>query len=222
MDFHIIKQQNILSNMISCLSSILLKIIFNIIFITCKWVVVNEDVLKNNKKNSLLICIWHCNLVYFSQFFKKYNYPIWAISSTHKDSQILARVLRSWGIKLIKGSSTRGWFNVIKKMSALFINKKSSVIVTVDGPKGPAKIAKKGSVKIANKYNVPVLAASATSSAYWSLPSWDQTKIPKPFSTIYISFENHFFDQKNISSEKISKYINRNEKKLYQSINEPN
>ena len=119
MDFHIIKQQNILSNMISCLSSILLKIIFNIIFITCKWVVVNEDVLKNNKKNSLLICIWHCNLVYFSQFFKKHNYPIWAISSTHKDSQILARVLRSWGIKLIKGSSPRGWFNVIKKLSAL-------------------------------------------------------------------------------------------------------
>lgn len=222
MDFHILKQRNILLNMISYLSSILLKIILNIIFITCRWVVINEGALKNSKKNSLLICIWHCNLVYFSQFFKKYKYPIWAISSTHKDSQILARVLKSWGIKLIKGSSTRGWFNVIKKMSALFINKSSSIIVTVDGPKGPAKIAKKGSVKIANKYNVPVLAASATSSAYWSLPSWDQTKIPKPFSTIYISFENHFFDQKNVSSEKISEYINSNEKKLYQSFNESN
>ena len=89
-------------------------------------------------------------------------------------------------------------------------------------PRVLQKLQKKGSVKIANKYNVPVLAASATSSAYWSLPSWDQTKIPKPFSTIYISFENHFFDQKNVSSEKISEYINSNEKKLYQSFNESN
>ena len=50
MDFHIIKQQNTLSNMISYLYSILLKIIFNIIFITCRWVVINEGALKNNKK----------------------------------------------------------------------------------------------------------------------------------------------------------------------------
>ena len=42
--------------------------------------------------------------------------------------------------------------------------------------KGPAKITKKGSVKIANKYNVPVLAASATSSTYWSLQAGTKQK----------------------------------------------
>ena len=65
-------------------------------------------------------------------------------------------------------------------MSNLFKNENAAIIVTVDGPKGPRKVAKEGSVKLAKKYNVPIVAASAISSSFWELPSWDKTKIPKP------------------------------------------
>lgn len=198
--------------------SSVLKIIFNIIFLTCKWVIINDDILKQHKNKPLLICIWHSHLVYFSRFFKNQKHQIWAISSTHKDSEILARILKAWKIKLIKGSSTRGWINVIKKMSSLF-KKNATIAVTVDGPKGPPKVAKEGSIKLAHKNNVPIVTATAISSSFWELPSWDKTKIPKPFSTVYIRFENHLLNKKNVSSKQISDYINNNQNKLNEAVN---
>ena len=204
--------------MISHVISLILKIIFNVIFFTCRWEIMNDDLLKKNKNKPLLICIWHSRLIFFPRFFKYIKYPVWGISSTHKDSEILARVLKSWGINLIKGSSTRGWINVIKQMSQLFKKENATIIVTVDGPKGPRKIAKEGSIKLAKKHNVPIVAASAISSSYWELPSWDQTKIPKPFSTIYVKFDEHYFNNDQINSENISKYIDDNQNQLTKEI----
>ena len=204
--------------MISNMISFILKFIFNIIFLTCKWKIINDDLLKKNKSKPLLICIWHSRLLFFSRFFKYIKYPVWGISSTHKDSKILARVLKSWGINLIKGSSTRGWINVIKQMSKLFQKENATIIVTADGPKGPKKIAKEGSIKLAKKHNVPVVAASAISSAFWELPSWDKTKIPKPFSTIYVKFDEHYFNDDQINSQNISKYIEDNQNQLTKEI----
>jgi len=204
--------------MISHIISFILKIIFNVIFFTCKWEIMNDDLLKKNKNKPLLICIWHSRLIFFSRFFKYIKYPVWGISSTHKDSEILARVLKSWGINLIKGSSTRGWINVIKQMSKLFKKENATIIVTVDGPKGPRKVAKEGSIKLAKKHNVPIVAASAISSSYWELPSWDQTKIPKPFSTIYVKFDEHYFNNDQINSKNISKYIDDNQNQLTKEI----
>jgi len=204
--------------MISHIISLILKIIFNVIFFTCKWEIMNDDLLKKNKNQPLLICIWHSRLIFFPRFFKYIKYPVWGISSTHKDSEILARVLKSWGINLIKGSSTRGWINVIKQMSKLFKKENATIIVTVDGPKGPRKVAKEGSIKLAKKHNVPIVAASAISSSYWELPSWDQTKIPKPFSTIYVKFDEYYFNNDQINSKNISKYIDDNQNQLTKEI----
>ena len=204
--------------MISHIISLILKIIFNVIFFTCRWKIINDDLLKKNKNKPLLICIWHSRLIFFSRFFQYIKYSVWGISSTHKDSEILARVLKSWGINLIKGSSTRGWINVIKQMSQLFKKENATIIVTVDGPKGPRKIAKEGSIKLAKKHNVPIVAASAISSSYWELPSWDQTKIPKPFSTIYVKFDEHYFNNDQINSKNISKYIDDNQNQLTKEI----
>ena len=204
--------------MISHIISLILKIIFNVIFFTCRWKIINDGLLKKNKNKPLLICIWHSRLIFFSRFFKYSKYQVWGISSTHKDSKILARVLKSWGINLIKGSSTRGWINVIKQMRKLFKKENATIVVTADGPKGPKKIAKEGSIKLAKKHNVPVVAASAISSAFWELPSWDKTKIPKPFSTIYVKFDEHYFNDDQINSQNISKYIEDNQNQLTKEI----
>jgi len=104
------------------------------------------------------------------------------------------------------------------KALKLFQKENAAIIVTADGPKGPRKIAKEGSIKLAKKHNVPIVAASAISSSYWELPSWDQTKIPKPFSTIYVKFDEHYFNNDQINSQNISKYIEDNQNQLTKEI----
>lgn len=192
----------------------ILQIILKIIFMTCKWKIHNMSILKNaiDQNQPILICCWHNRFLYSAHFFKKYKINIWAISSTHRDSEIMAKILRGWGLQLIRGSSTRGWRNVLKKMMELFNKKETIIALTNDGPQGPALIAKKGSVMVAHKKNAQIISMSGISTKFWQLKSWDKTRIPKPFSTIHIQFGNPFQGFKNSDNEvqEITEYINEN------------
>jgi|TARA_B110000438_G_scaffold289012_1_gene323125 lysophospholipid acyltransferase (LPLAT)-like uncharacterized protein len=194
-----------------------LKIILNSIFVTCQWKFIEEKNLLSNSHKPRLICCWHSRSLFIARYLKNRKINSWGISSTHSDSEILATVLQSWKIKLIRGSSTRGWVKVIKKMILLFKNNKSLITVTSDGPKGPRKLAKMGSIDLAYKYNASIIATSAISSNYWTLPTWDKTKIPKPFSTIYIKFSIPY-DQQKPTQKIITAFINKNQSELEKHI----
>ena len=58
--------------------------------------------------------------------------------------------------------------------------------VTNDGPKGPPKIAKAGTVKMAIKNNAKIITMTAVASKYFEFNTWDKFRLPKPFSTINI------------------------------------
>ena len=196
--------------------SFLLKIVFNFLFWSCTLKVVDEDSLLNTNKTGapLLVCCWHSQAVLLARYFKLTSFDVWGVSSTHADSEVLARVLRSWNIKLIRGSSTRGWVNVIKKMFRLFKVPKSIVVVTPDGPRGPKKRAKSGAFKIAKKQNVQIVACALLSTRFWKLPSWDKTIIPRPFSKIYLKFSSPFPLDSKINTSSISLFIDQNQKTL--------
>ena len=163
------------------------------IFLTCRWKIHNIDSFNIARKNNrpVLLCCWHSRFVLVARYFKKIKLPIWAVSSTHRDSEIMGSILSQWGFELIKGSSTRGWNNVLKSMMRIFENNSSVIAITNDGPKGPPHVAKKGSVSLAIKKKVQIIAVSGTASSFYSLPSWDKTKIPKPFSK-YIKSMSHY------------------------------
>jgi len=201
-----------MTQLTSHLLSILLKIILNFSFATCRWIILDEkNILQGDRPK--LVCCWHSRSLFVARFFKYKKIESWGISSTHKDSQILARVLLSWDINLIRGSSSRGWVGVLKKMIVLFKDSSTIITVTSDGPKGPRKIPKMGSVDTAYKHGAEIIAASGISSRFWTLPSWDQTKVPKPFSTIYIRFSPHHKEKKP-SEKSIIRLINNNQSSL--------
>ena len=194
--------------------SALLKLILNSIFITCRWKVVGLESFNNaiKKNKPILLCSWHEHLLCVARYFKNNSLNLYGISSTHLDSEILAKILSSWKIKLIRGSSTRGWVSVLKKMLTVFKDPSSIIVLTNDGPKGPPKIAKEGSLSVAKKQGAQIVAISSYTNRSWRLNSWDKTLIPKPFSTIYINFSINYPDNKEINSDLITKFISDNAK----------
>ena len=58
---------------------------------------------------------------------------------------------------------------------------------TVDGPRGPARIAQPGAVWLAKASGNPVLPFHLESDRHWTIRSWDRTQIPKPFATVAIA-----------------------------------
>jgi lysophospholipid acyltransferase (LPLAT)-like uncharacterized protein len=58
---------------------------------------------------------------------------------------------------------------------------------TIDGPRGPARVAQPGAIWLAKASGNPVLPFHLEASRHWSLGSWDRTQIPKPFSTVALA-----------------------------------
>tara|TARA_B100001287_G_C22652030_1_gene515715 strand:+ start:763 stop:1416 length:654 start_codon:yes stop_codon:yes gene_type:complete len=200
----------------------LLSCILNSILMTCSWKTKNKDIfdLAHKQNRPIFLCCWHSRFILIASYFKKIKLSIWSISSTHKDSEMIAGILKNWGLSLIRGSSTRGWSHVIKQLMKVFKNKNSVVAITNDGPKGPPMVAKRGSVMLAIKNNAQIIAISAEASNYWTIPSWDRTIIPKPFSTIYVKFSEQFKTKqvRGKEEELVSSFISEN----YYSLIEDN
>jgi lysophospholipid acyltransferase (LPLAT)-like uncharacterized protein len=58
---------------------------------------------------------------------------------------------------------------------------------TVDGPRGPARVAQRGALFLAGATGHPVLPFHIEGDRYWSARSWDRGMIPKPFSSVAIA-----------------------------------
>ena len=144
----------------------------------------NLDAILDDTHSSLL-GVWHGRFLFPSYYLYSRNIDFWAIASKHKDAEVMAKILSRWGFGLIRGSSRKGGENVIKEMNKKFIEKQN-IAVTCDGPKGPPKYAKPGSVNIAVKNNCKIYTITGSATKYWKINSWDSFMLPKPFGTIYI------------------------------------
>jgi lysophospholipid acyltransferase (LPLAT)-like uncharacterized protein len=58
---------------------------------------------------------------------------------------------------------------------------------TIDGPRGPARVAQPGAVWLAKTTGNPVLPFHLEADRYWTTNSWDRTQIPKPFATVALA-----------------------------------
>lgn len=60
--------------------------------------------------------------------------------------------------------------------------------LTVDGPRGPAQRVKPGIIEMARVTGLPIVPYLPMPSRYWSFSSWDEFRLPKPFSRIDVHY----------------------------------
>ena len=58
---------------------------------------------------------------------------------------------------------------------------------TIDGPRGPARVAQPGAVFLAGATGHPVLPFHIEADRFWTAGRWDRTQVPKPFSTVALA-----------------------------------
>ena len=160
--------------------------IFQVLFFLNKVSIKGEEnLLKLIKSGSpIMLCVWHGRLL-FPSWYIRHHTTLHIISSRHADSELLAQILRHWGYGLIRGSTNKGGVRVIREMTEIF-NRGGIIAVTNDGPKGPARIAKSGSIGLAIKNNVKIITVTGSATKFWQMKSWDRFMLPKPFGKIQI------------------------------------
>lgn len=129
-----------------------------------------------------VLALWHEDLPAATAAFR--NRGIQAFISKSRDGELLASVALKLGYSVLRGSSTSGSSSVRHLLRPLREGK--TVAMALDGPKGPAKLAKPGTAWLAKTSGTKIWLVNATYGRHFRLRSWDKTVIPLPFSTVKV------------------------------------
>lgn len=136
-----------------------------------------------------------------------------ALTSKSKDGDLLAKVLKNWKYRVIRGSSSTGG-DVALGIMIDYAKNKSSITITPDGPRGPRHKLKAGAVITAKKSGLPLILAGVGFKKKRSLSSWDQFDVPSMFTKSKIIYSNPVYVSSDLSYEETSRVIEQCEEKL--------
>jgi lysophospholipid acyltransferase (LPLAT)-like uncharacterized protein len=128
-----------------------------------------------------IMAFWHGRILSGTWVFR--NRGIVVMASANFDGQWIARIIERFGFRVVTGSSSRGGARALLEMKRE-IERGRPVAFTLDGPRGPARVAQPGALWLAGATGSPILPFHAEGTSYWSTRSWDNTQVPKPFSTV--------------------------------------
>ena len=127
---------------------------------------------------------WHNRLLYFPAIFPKaVRERTVAVVSSSRDGQYVSDLISFFGIKAMRGSSKRHGANALLGATRA-LNEGYNVSFTPDGPRGPKYTMSRGPIHLASTQGAKLIPVSINASRYWSVKSWDNFQIPKPFSSL--------------------------------------
>jgi lysophospholipid acyltransferase (LPLAT)-like uncharacterized protein len=131
-----------------------------------------------------IMAFWHGRILPATVYFRRRGIVV--ITSENFDGQWIAGIIERFGYGTARGSTSRGGRKALLQLKRDMAAGKPAAF-TLDGPRGPARLAQPGAVWLAKVTGNPVVPFHIECSRHWTLKSWDRTQIPKPFATAAIA-----------------------------------
>jgi hypothetical protein len=151
--------------------------------------VAGEEAVKDLKKGDrpLIYVFWHRHILFVIHRFRKSGArPLISLSS---DGDLMAAIAAEFGMRPVRGSSSRGGARAFLEMARSVQEEKAEVLITADGPRGPAQLVKEGVVQLAAKTGALIIPIGWSASRLKVLEkSWDRFMIPLPFGRIRFAY----------------------------------
>jgi len=138
------------------------------------------------RRAPLIYAVWHGRILILPAIYGKRR-KVHAMASRHRDGELMARFLQCFGIESVRGSTTSGGSEALRRLAKL-LRSGAVVAVAPDGPRGPREIVQPGVIALAKLTGAPIVPVTASASRSWRLGSWDAFAIPKPFARVAICF----------------------------------
>jgi lysophospholipid acyltransferase (LPLAT)-like uncharacterized protein len=129
--------------------------------------------------------LWHNRLLIFPAVLRRF-FPQRrgaALISASRDGDLLTDAVQRFGYDVIRGSSSRLGASAILQLTQVLASG-SDVVITPDGPLGPAYELGPGIIFLAQKSGAAVLPMNLEYSHCWRLASWDRFILPRPFAKV--------------------------------------
>lgn len=131
--------------------------------------------------------LWHNRLLIFPRVLRRFfpNRHGAALISASRDGDLLADAIHRFGYDVVRGSSSRLGASAILQLTEVLASGRD-VVITPDGPRGPAYELGPGIIFLAQKSGAAVLPMNLEFSHCWRLGSWDRFIVPRPFSKVRV------------------------------------
>jgi lysophospholipid acyltransferase (LPLAT)-like uncharacterized protein len=148
-----------------------------------------------------ILALWHGRILPATLYWRERG--IVAMTSQNFDGEWIARLMSRFGFRAARGSTSRGASRALVQLRRE-LRAGHATAFTVDGPRGPARIAQPGAVWLAGATGHPVQPFHIEASRYWSAGSWDRGMIPKPFAKVAIAIGEPFLVP-NVEAETVER-----------------
>ncbi len=146
----------------------------------------------------ILFALWHGRMFLSIQAHR--GEGIVTMASRSKDGEVIARWLERNGYAVVRGSTTRGGGEALRRM-VRNVRSGRHAALTVDGPKGPPRIVQAGVVQLARLTGAWILPITFSASRPRFLASWDRYLLPLPFSRGFVAYGEPFPIPREMSDE---------------------
>lgn len=218
-NFKFILRKAAYSFLLTELITTLLKSYMFLVYFSSKKRFLNLEILVEAAQNKrpILIVFWHNRLMmipFIARAAKKQcrDYNFMTLSSKHGDGRFVGRTMEKFQFISIYGSTKNGRkasrgidFTSLRQILNGLKNG-YSIGLTPDGPRGPNQKINGNIIEIARISGAKILPVSYSSSRFIKLKTWDEFKIPLPFSKLCFYLDSQALEvAKDANPEEIEK-----------------
>jgi lysophospholipid acyltransferase (LPLAT)-like uncharacterized protein len=132
----------------------------------------------------IIVAFWHGRLLMMPFVYP--GQPATILISQHRDGEYISRIARHLGFLVERGSATRGGARAFRQL-VYTLKEGRNVVITPDGPKGPARRVKSGVIELSRLSGMPIVPVGFGAWPRAVLQSWDRFVIPYPFArAVYV------------------------------------
>ena len=131
-----------------------------------------------------IFAFWHGRILPSTLYWR--DRGIVVITSENFDGEWIARVIARFGYGTARGSTSRGGARALVQLRRE-LRAGRPVAFTVDGPRGPARVAQPGAIWLSGATQHPILPFHIEADRCWTARSWDHSQVPKPYSAVAVA-----------------------------------
>ena len=166
----------------------ILWVVIHVWGMTLRKQILNPEIERDirEKPGKAVYTFWHSHQFYMFYHFRglhKYHMLV----SPSKDGDLLARVGKMFGYKVVRGSSFKRTLPGTRECIDLLKND-SKVVIIADGSRGPYHQAQAGSIQLSRITGAPLYTLTYDAKPKYECSSWDRFILPFPFSKVTLNF----------------------------------
>jgi len=133
----------------------------------------------HSRGQPVIIAFWHAQQLMMPLAYRGREAHI--LISQHRDGELISQIVARFGLRSVRGSSTRGGVLAMRELIRLG-RSGVDLVVTPDGPKGPRQVAKLGVIQLAKATGLPIIplafSCSKKNFARVGIGSWSHIHSP--------------------------------------------